>query len=108
MARLRERGWEIIYIRNTDICERQIFCQHVELKLALCETTEFLNSASLFIAYDSGLAHIAAGLNVPSVQFSGSTPPQTFMHRNCIFCLEACHHCCTDRCASNCLTTYRD
>jgi len=108
LVQLRNRGWEIIYLRNTNMSERQVHCEHIMMKLNLIETIEFMNTASLFVGYDSGLAHIAAGLNVPSVQFAGSTPPRVFKHSNCIYCLEACHHCCTDQCLRNCLTACGD
>lgn len=108
LAQLRDLGWEVIYLRNTEVSERQVFCEHVMLKLNLPQTIQFMTTASLFIGYDSGLAHIAAGLRIPSVQFAAATPPEVFKHNNCIYCLEACSHCCTDQCSGCCLSSCLD
>jgi hypothetical protein len=105
LKELRDMGWEVIYVRNTEVSERQIYCETSMIRVGLRETIEILGTASLFIGYDSGMAHLAAGMKVPSVLLSAATPPIVFRHRSCLYCLEACAHCCTDNCPKRCLSS---
>lgn len=99
---------ETYLIRNIGIGPRQIGCAKHEIRLSLDETIDFLATTEVYIGYDSGLAHLAAGVGTPYVMFNSATPPVVVKHDKCILALEACDHCCSDCCNNHCLQNFPD
>ena len=83
MKHLSEQGWHIVVL-GTD-AEREIASQclqHVSGlywnaagETSLTEALQLVSVARLMLCNDSGLMHVAAGLNVPTVTMFGATNP---------------------------------
>ncbi|WP_038250398.1 lipopolysaccharide heptosyltransferase II [Ghiorsea bivora] len=83
MKQLSEQGWHIVVL-GTD-AERDIASQclqHVSGlhwnaagETSLTEALQLVSVARLMLCNDSGLMHVAAGLNVPTVTMFGATNP---------------------------------
>lgn len=77
---LNERGFKIFLIGTEDEIAQEILRKnnHIPMykKLNLSEVKEVLAFSKLFIGADSGILHMAAALNVPSIGVYGPNTPQ--------------------------------
>ena len=109
IANLGEMNWDTFLIRNGGTeTDREVFTSDHTVNFNLKDTINFIATADLYIGYDSGLAHIAAGLGVPYILILGSTPPVVMKHASCLHAAEVCQHCFTNECPHQCLANSDD
>lgn len=101
--RLQAAGWKIFYLHNPKYGNPEVSCYYTVLKLPLTDLVKFFTTVKLYVGYDSGWAHVAAGFNIPHVLLLGATPAVTVRHDSCLYTLQACDPCCTGRCQQLCL-----
>lgn len=107
VEKLRQNGYEKIFQLGTNLHANLPAPQAPEIpgvislvdKLSLEETIALISMADLFIGIDSGLLHVAASVQTPSIGLWGPTAPLLrFSKRNARFFLVgdvacvACHH----------------
>lgn len=101
-------GIHIIYHRHKNYGPRQINCIEPQ-NLSLEHLFYYLSISLCYIGYDSGLMHIAAGVNTPQIIFFGGTPSEIIAHSNTLLCLNGCQNPCTiENCSNQCLKNYEN
>lgn len=109
VSELRKLNWDTYLIRNGGTeNDREVYTSDHTVSFNLKDTIDFMATAELYIGYDSGLAHIAAGLGIPYILMLGSTPPVVMRHACCLHVVEVCEHCFTVNCPHECLAKSDD
>lgn len=109
---LLDKGWKICYMRNDEFADcfgqrspRQLTRYTFEVQPTLRQGVETLQSAAIYIGYDSGYAQISGALGVPYIVMSGPIAPISSIHGSCIYAfnIPGCRRCCANSCPNNCL-----
>lgn len=68
------------------------------------DVVDFMATASAFIGYESGLAHVAGALRVPYAFFAGGTSVSANRHPSCVFAVDGCFNVCLlHACSNHCI-----
>ena len=68
------------------------------------DVVDFMTTASAFIGYESGLAHVAGALRIPYAFFAGGTSVSANRHPSCVFAVDGCFNVCLlHACSNHCI-----
>ena len=104
--RLLDLGYHVTVIHNPNYTDcfgnkvpREIEHYNLSVNDNYISIIQFLQEAQYFIGYDSGIAHLAGALKVPSILLAGSVPPIVFAHNSAIKIFDTCgKHCHSEKC----------
>ena len=113
---LLDNGYHITVIHdpnytdyNGNRSEREVNHYNVSVKEDYSTLIRIIAESRYFIGYDSGPAHIAQALGIPSIIFTGSVPPINVIHDAAIKVYDTCErHCNKENCEYNCLSNYKN
>lgn len=116
--RLLDLGYHVTVIHNPNYTDcfgnkvpREIEHYNLSVNDNYVSIIQILQEAQYFIGYDSGIAHLAGALKIPSILLAGSVPPIVFTHNSAIKVFDTCDkHCHSEKCSYElpCLWNFPD